>query len=192
MGNHTGVAVDIFRKGDAQNGGAGAGGGLGKGAHHGLVPQQQGGHAPYPQEHHRGRREAEQAESGVEIGVEIHAGDGLEQADRQGALKDVSIGGLVEGVVQHPHTLQKPAQQDDQKNRYGGVEREYKIIHGRRRGYLLRFWRSSASTSEMRMPWGHTDSQLRQARQFSGRLSAARALTRREMEEVLPLKCCSL
>ena len=94
-----------------------------------LILHEQGGKPPYAEENDAGYSETEKAESRIEIAVHIHFGNRQKQADGKGAFEHILIRRLAEFGVQYADSAQKPAQQDDQKDRHRRVERKGKTIH---------------------------------------------------------------
>ena len=94
-----------------------------------LILHEQGGKPPYAEENDACYSKTEKAESRIEIAVHIHFGNRQKQADGKGAFEHILIRGLAEFGVQYADSAQKPAQQDDQKDRHRRIERKGKTIH---------------------------------------------------------------
>ena len=80
---HTGIAIDILDKGNAENGGAAPGGGLGESAHHRLVLHKDACQCPDAHKHDGGANHTENDKFRVESISDRCGGNVFEQQDGQ-------------------------------------------------------------------------------------------------------------
>ena len=125
----TGIAVQILHKGHTQYRLRAAESALCERAHHTLIFKKEGRADPDGKKIHRRRTRTEKEKHGVELLGDASLCDIAEQQDRQQHLErqTVNVGQRLLG--EKVFAAQPAAKHDDCKNRHGGIQTEYQIIH---------------------------------------------------------------